>query len=252
MTNKVINAIVVDDEHLARHYLQEMLKEYPNINIVAECKNGFEAVKAVATYNPELIFLDIQMPKLDGFEVLELIEREDIAVVFATAYDEYALKAFDSHAVDYLLKPYSKERLAKAIEKVMKNIGRPLPSMNEMRSTSLSSSVPEYLSRVVVKEGSKIEVIPVHAVEYVLAEDDYIDIHYGMGQRVLKHQTLTSFEQSLNPNKFVRIHRSSLVNIEQVERIELISKDKYVAILKDRAELRISRTGHKRLKAVIG
>ncbi|MBN2526244.1 MAG: response regulator transcription factor [Deltaproteobacteria bacterium] len=248
MNQSVINAVVVDDEHLAREYLKEMLKEHPQVNVVAECKNGFEAVKAVAEHNPDLIFLDIQMPKLDGFEVLELIDRNDIAVVFATAYDQYALKAFDSHAVDYLLKPYSKERLASAIEKVSRNIGTPLPEMGQLRATDEAG--PEILSRIVVKDGSKIEVIPVNDVDYILAEDDYVNIHYGK-QSILKHQTLSSLEQSLDSDRFIRLHRSSIVNIDRVERIELLAKDKYIAILKDRTELRISRSGHRRLKEVI-
>lgn len=248
MTEYKINAIIVDDEQLARQYLREMLRAHPNVTVSAECKNGFEAVKAVAEHNPDLIFLDIQMPKLDGFEVLELIDRDDIAVVFATAYDQYALKAFDSHAVDYLLKPFSGERLAKAIEKVTQNRGRPLPDLADMKSPE---SKLETLTRIVVKDGSRIEMIPVDDVDYVLAEDDYIDIHHN-GKSILKHQTLTSLEQSLDGDKFVRIHRSSIVNIERVERIELLAKDKYIAILKDRTELRISRSGHKRLKEVIG
>ena len=248
MNAPLINAIVVDDEMLARQYLQEMLKAHPNVRVVAECKNGFEAVKAVSEHNPDLIFLDIQMPKLDGFEVLELIEKDDIAVVFATAYDQYALKAFDSHAVDYLLKPYSKERLAIAIDKVSRNLGAHLPEMTELRTPD--GGAPEYLSRIVVKDGSKIEVIPVDKVDYILAEDDYVNIHYG-DQSILKHQTLTSLAEGLDADRFVRIHRSSIVNIDRVERIELLAKDKYIAILKDRTELRISRTGHKRLKEVI-
>ncbi|MBN2344318.1 MAG: response regulator transcription factor [Deltaproteobacteria bacterium] len=243
-----MNAIVVDDEMLARQYLQEMLKAHENVTVVAECKNGFEAVKAVAEHNPDLIFLDIQMPKLDGFEVLELIDRDDIAVVFATAYDQYALKAFDSHAVDYLLKPFSAERLAKAIEKVSANRGRPLPQLNEMKATDTK---PEALTRIVVKDGSKIEMIPVTDVDYISAEDDYVDIHYA-GKSILKHQTLAGLEKMLDADKFIRIHRSSIVNIERVDRIELLAKDKYIAILKDRTELRISRSGHKRLKEVIG
>ena len=248
MTQTTIKAIVVDDEQLARQFLQEMLAAHPEIDVVAECRNGFEAVKAVSEYNPDLIFLDIQMPKLDGFEVLELIDRQDIAVVFATAYDQYALKAFDSHAVDYLLKPYSRERLARAIDKVMKNLGASLPAMNELRASE--TGAPEYLTRIVVKDGSKIEVIPLNNVSYIMAEDDYVDIHYG-DKSILKHQTLSSLEQSLDSARFVRIHRSSIVNIDYVARIELLARDTYVAILKDRTELRISRSGHKRLKEVI-
>lgn len=248
MNQGPINAIIVDDEQLARQFLREMLAKHREVNVVAECKNGFEAVKAVSEHNPDLIFLDIQMPKLDGFEVLELIDRQDIAVVFATAYDQYALKAFDSHAVDYLLKPYSGERLARAIEKVMKNRGTLLPEMSELRTDDSGAS--EYLSRIVVKDGSKIEVIPVNDVSYIQAEDDYVNIHHG-NQSVLKHQTLSSIAKSLDSNRFVRIHRSSIVNIDYVERIELLARDKYIAILKDRTELRISRSGHQRLKEVI-
>jgi len=243
-----ISAIVIDDEQLARKYLGEMLKKHPDVRVVAECKNGFEAVKAVAEHRPDLLFLDIQMPKLDGFEVLELID-EGPAVVFVTAYDQYALKAFDAHAVDYLLKPFSAERLAEAIAKVRRNLGRGLPPVSELRRAARSEEGP--LRRVVVRDGGSVTIVADGDIEYVQAEDDYVAIHTG-GRSLLKHQTIASLEQELDPQRFVRIHRSTIINVECLERIELLAKDRYVACLKDGAQLAISRSGHKRLKDVLG
>jgi two-component system LytT family response regulator len=243
-----ISAIVVDDEQLARKYLGEMLRAHPEVRVLAECKNGFEAVKAVAEHRPDLLFLDIQMPKLDGFEVLELID-EGPAVVFVTAYDQYALKAFDAHAVDYLLKPFSSERLAEAIDKVRRNLGSGLPPIDELRRVARTEEGP--LRRVVVRDGAAVTIVADQDIDYVKAEDDYIAIHTG-GRSLLKHQTISGLEQELDPQRFVRIHRSTIVNVERIDRIELLAKDRYVACLKDGTQLGISRSGHKRLKTVLG
>jgi two-component system LytT family response regulator len=247
-SERTISAIVVDDEKLARKYLGEMLRVHPDVRVVAECKNGFEAVKAVAEHNPDLLFLDIQMPKLDGFEVLELID-EGPAVVFVTAYDQYALKAFDAHAVDYLLKPFSPERLAEALAKVRRNLGRGLPPVSELRRAARSEEGP--LRRIVVRDGASVTIVADREIDYVKAEDDYIALHTG-GRSLLKHQTISGLEQELDPEMFVRIHRSTIVNVERIDRIELMAKDRYVACLEDGTQLGISRSGHKRLKAVLG
>jgi two-component system LytT family response regulator len=243
-----IRAIVVDDEQLARRYLREMLAVHPEVRVVEECANGFEAVGAVAAHRPDLLFLDIQMPKLDGFEVLELID-DDPAVVFVTAYDQYALQAFDAHAVDYLLKPFSAARLAEALAKVGRNLGRGLPPIGDLRRAARPEQGP--LRRVVVRDGASVTIVPDHEIDFVQAEDDYVAIHTG-GRSLLKHQTLTSLEQELDPSRFVRIHRSVIVNVERIERIELLAKDRYVACLGDGSQLPISRSGHRRLKAVLG
>jgi two-component system, LytTR family, response regulator len=246
--NEPIRAIVVDDEKLACQYLTELLQDHPDIQVVAECRNGFEAVKAVAEHEPDLLFLDIQMPKLNGFEVLELIEHPP-AVVFVTAYDQYAQKAFDAHALDYLLKPFSKERLAEAIEKVQRNMGSPMPAVHELKEAARPADT--FLQRIVVRDGTSVTIIPEDQINYIQAEDDYVAIHSGK-KSWLKHQTLSSLEQALNPERFVRIHRSAIVQVECIARIEPYTKDRQVAILKDGTRLFISRSGHKRLKAVLG
>lgn len=239
-----IRAIVVDDETLAREYLLDLLEAHPEVEVVAECANGFEAVKAVTEHEPDLLFLDIQMPKLNGFEVLELLEQ-DVDVVFITAYDQYALKAFDAHALDYLLKPFSPERLAAAIDNVYRRRGERMPKIDSLRQES--SPDDTYLKRVVVRDGARVVIIRVEEIDFVQAEDDYVAIH-AVGQSHLKHQTLASLCDALDPARFVRIHRSTLVNIERIDRIELEAKDRYIAILKDGTLLNISRSGHKRLK----
>ncbi|MBW2535074.1 MAG: response regulator [Deltaproteobacteria bacterium] len=243
-----MRALVVDDEQLARKYLAEMLRAHPEIRVVGECKNGFEAVKAIADDPPDLVFLDIQMPKLDGFEVLELID-EGPAVVFVTAYDQYALQAFDAHAVDYLLKPFTAERLAAAVDKVRRNLGRARPPADELRRSARPDEGP--LARIVVRDGSSVSIIPVSELDYVQAEDDYIALHTG-GRSLLKHQTISSLAAGLDPERFVRIHRSTVVNVERIEKIELFAKDRYIACLRDGTRLSISRSGHKRLKEVLG
>jgi two-component system LytT family response regulator len=243
----LIRAIIVDDEKLARQYLREMLRDHPEIEVVAECHNGFEAVKVVSELSPDLLFLDIQMPKLDGFEVLELVDRP-VAVVFVTAYDQYALKAFDAHALDYLLKPYSKERLAEAIDKVRRNLGGRIPPGHELKNAARPEDTHQ--QRIVVKDGTSVVIVRDDQIDYIRAEDDYISIH-SQGKSWLKHQTISSLEHSLDPSRFVRIHRSTILNVERIDRIEPYTKDRHLAILKDGTRLNISRSGHKRLKEVL-
>ncbi len=244
---EAMRAIIVDDEKLARQYLRELLRKHPQIEVLAECKNGFEAVKAVADTQPDLLFLDIQMPKLNGFEVLELLEHP-VAVVFVTAYDEYAVKAFDAHAVDYLLKPFSKERLAQAIEKVQRSRQSPQHAGPELKEAARSAD--DYQKRIVVKDGTSVVIIRDDDIDYIQAEDDYISIH-NKEKSWLKHQTLSSLESALDPERFVRIHRSVMVNVERIARIEPYTKDRHLAILKDNTRLPISRSGHQKIKALL-
>jgi two-component system LytT family response regulator len=243
-----IRAIIVDDEQLARQYLGELLAQRPEIQVVAECKNGFEAVKAVSEQEPDVVFLDIQMPKLDGFEVLELLDRP-VLVVFVTAYDEYAVRAFDAHALDYLLKPFSKERLAEAIEKIQHNLGQPRLPGPELKEAARPKDV--YQKRIVVKDGTSVVIIRDDDIDYIQAEDDYVAVH-SKKRSWLKHQTMSSLEQALDPQRFVRIHRSVIVNVERIARIEPYTKDRHLAILKDDTRLPISRSGHKRIKSLLG
>lgn len=251
--HEIIRAVLVDDEDLARRVLREYLSAAPDIEIAAECANGFDAVKAITELKPDLVFLDVQMPKLDGFEVLELIERE-VAVIFVTAYDSYAMKAFDAHAIDYLLKPFGKDRFATALDRARQRIRsgsattQPLP---EPAALSAAARAPqEFAQRVVVKDGAKVTIIPVERLDYVEAQDDYVALH-SQKKTYLKQQTISSLEAMLDPNQFVRVHRSSIVNLERIAKIEPYTKDSRLAILQDGTQLPVSRSGYARLTALL-
>ncbi|HUL16452.1 MAG TPA: response regulator [Terriglobales bacterium] len=245
--SKKLRALIVDDEELARHVIRELVAAHPEFEVVGECANGFEAVKAVAEFKPDLLFLDVQMPKLTGFDVLELIEP-DTAVIFATAYDEFAMKAFEVHAVDYLLKPVGKERFDAAIERAKNRIGEKKPSATELSAAARPTG--QFAERLVVKDGTKVTLIPVAKLDYAEAQDDYVALA-SEGKKHLKQQTIASLEASLDPKLFVRIHRSYLVNLERVARIEPYGKESRLAILASGARLPVSRTGFARLKALL-
>jgi two-component system, LytTR family, response regulator len=242
-----MRALVVDDEELARYALRELLKPHPEVNVVAECANGFEALKAVAEHRPDLMFLDVQMPKLTGFDVLELIE-DDIAIIFVTAYDEYAMKAFEVHAVDYLLKPVGRERFEEALGRAKSRIGTRMPSAQQLASAARPPQ--QFLERFVVKDGTRVTLVPVAKLDYVEAQDDYVALA-SHGAKHLKQQTIASVEAGLDPTRFVRIHRSYIVNFERVVRIEPYGKDSRLAILADGTRLPVSRTGYTRLKSLL-
>lgn len=242
----MIRTIVVDDEPPARDILREYLSACDDVEIVAECANGFEAVKAVSEHDPDLLLLDIQMPKLDGFEVLSLLDRSPI-VVFATAHDEYALRAFEVHALDYLLKPFSEERFKSVMQRVREHLGRPRTSAGSMASALRKKP----LQRVVVRsDDGSIQVVPASRIDYVEAADDAIVIVTG-SQKLRKQQTIGDLAAELDPHRFVRIHRSYLLNIERIEKIELYAKDSRVAILRDGSRLPISRSGYARLRELL-
>ncbi len=238
----------MDDESLARDLLREHLAAWPDVRIVGECANGFEAVKVVAEQTPDLVFLDIQMPKLDGFEALELFEPLP-AVIFVTAWDAHALRAFEVHAVDYLLKPFAPERLAEALDRARVRIAeRQAVPARALAAAARPPGVP--LERIVVKSDARVAVIPVETVDYIEAQDDYISIRSG-GRAHLKQQTLAEIETLLDPRRFVRIHRSYLLNIERLTRIELYAKDSRIAILNDGSKLPLSRAGYARLRELL-
>lgn len=257
-----IGALIVDDEELARQVLRELLQSHPEIHVLAECANGFEAVKAVAEHKPDLIFLDVQMPKLTGFDVLELIEG-DIAVIFTTAYDQYAMKAFEVHAVDYLLKPIGGERFESALERVKNRVSEKKKAQQAnvaanagsvvQHATELSAAArppQQFLERIVVRDGTRVTLIPTAKLDYVEAQDDYIALA-SHGVKHLKQQTIASIEAGLDPERFVRIHRSYIVNFERVVRIEPYGKDSRLAILADGTRLPVSRAGYARLKTLL-
>lgn len=247
LTERKIGALIVDDEELARQILRELLEVHPEIQILAECANGFEAVKAVAEHKPDLIFLDVQMPKLSGFDVLELIDR-DIGVIFVTAYDQYAMKAFEVHAVDYLLKPIGRERFEAALGRAKDRVGEKMPPVEQL--VTAARPPQQFLERLVVRDGTRVTLISVAKLDYVEAQDDYVALATH-GVKHLKQQTIASVEAGLDPARFVRIHRSYIVNFERVVRIEPYGKDSRLAILVDGTRLPVSRTGYSRLKTLL-
>jgi two-component system, LytTR family, response regulator len=243
-----LRALIVDDENLARQLLREYAREVDDLEIVAECSNGFDAVKAINELNPDLVLLDVRMPKLDGFEALELIEHQP-AIIFTTAYDTYAMRAFEAHAVDYLLKPFRLDRFKQAIERARTRLGEHLPSAAQLREAAQQPG--QKLERVAVKDGSKVHIIPADKLDYIEAQDDYIALH-SEGRNYLKQQTISNIEALLDPARFARIHRSYIVNIERVVRIEAFTKDSRIAILKDGVRIPVSRSGLAKLKSLLG
>jgi two-component system LytT family response regulator len=244
-----VRAMIVDDEELARGYLRELLGAHPEIQIVAECANGFDAVKAISELRPDLVFLDVRMPKLDGFEVLELTDPAAMPIViFVTAFDQYATRAFDAHAVDYLLKPFSAQRLDRALERALSRLGERRIPPDLAAEARPAGERPQ---RIVVKDGTRVHVIPLGKLDYVEAQDDYVALH-SEGKSYLKQQGMASVEAALDPAGFVRIHRSAIVNLERVARIEPYGKESRIAILTDGTRLPVSRSGYARLLEAMG
>ena len=246
-SQSLIRTIIVDDEEPARLVLREFLSAHKEVKIIAECANGFDAVKAITESKPDLIILDIQMPKLNGFEVLELVEQPP-SIIFATAYNQFAVKAFEVHAVDYLLKPFSKERLSEALEHAKGHVKKKFIPLQELASAAGMKTSP--LERILVKDGSKVYVIPADKIDYIEAQDDYIAIKLD-GKTHLKQERMAVIEKELDSSKFVRVHRSYILNLERIARIELYAKDSRMAILKDGTKLLISRAGYDKLKGLL-
>lgn len=240
--------IIIDDEPLARSIINEYLQSYPQIEIVQECNDGFEGIKAIMQHQPDLIFLDVQMPKINGFEMLELIDQRP-AVIFTTAFDEYAIKAFDTYAIDYLMKPFSKERFDKAIRKWMEQKTRLADTQPSLLAAVAQS--PQQSQRIVVKIGGKIQIIPVQEIDYLEAADDYVRINTKKGV-YLKNKTMSHFEQVLDAQQFVRTHRSFIINISNINRIDPHEKDNHIAVLQSGAKIPVSKTGYAKLKGILG
>ena len=244
-------ALVIDDEPLARMVVLEYLQAFSDqIEVMQECNDGFEGLKAIHQHQPDLVFLDVQMPKINGFEMLELVENQP-SVIFTTAFDEYAIKAFEAHAVDYLLKPFSKDRFNKAIEKYLAQSPSVKPEKQTEELLEAVSQSPSQHERIVVKTGTKVKIIPVMDVIYLQADDDYVSVFTQEGS-YLKNKTMNFFEQTLDPRYFVRVHRSYMVAIQQITRIDPYEKDSHLAILKSGAKVPVSKTGYVKLKQVLG
>ncbi len=246
--SEILRTIIVEDEELARNLLKSFLKDIDTIELIAECQNGFEGVKMINELKPDLVFLDIQMPKITGFEMLELLDHKP-QIIFATAYDQYAIKAFEFNAADYLLKPYSRDRLLEAVEKVAERIQK------EGVVSDISEKVSdyprgEYLDRIVVKDRHKIHISPIDHVRYIESMDDYVMIYTKEG-RFMKQKTMKFFENTLDPKNFIRIHRSFIVKVDEISEIQQYEKEAYIVILHDKTKLKVSKTGYKNLKDVL-
>ncbi len=240
-----IRALIIDDEELARELIKNYLKNQTGIQIVGECENGFEGARSIADLKPDLVFLDIQMPKLNGFEMLELTE-DPPEIIFITAHNDFAIRAFEMNAVDYLLKPYSQDRLLTAVEKAREKIRTGGTNDNKI-SQLVQQPLTEKLERIVVKTGTKIKVIPVDKIVYLEAQDDYIMV-YTDDSKHLKQGTMKYYEDHLEESKFIRVHRSYIVRIDQVVQLEPYAKDNYILKLKNGTSLKVSRNGLKNLK----
>lgn len=245
----LIRTVLIEDENLARNLLKSYLANHDRIEVIAECENGFEGLKAINEMKPDLVFLDVQMPKLTGFEMLELLEHRP-EIIFTTAYNQYAIKAFEQHAVDYLLKPFPKDRLLLAVDRAIEKIEgnkqgqAPIDKLTEVPET-------EYIERIVVKDKSKIHIIPVEQIRYFESLDDYVMI-FTKERRFVKQKTMKFFEANLNPKEFVRIHRSFIARVEEIAEIQQYEKESHIVILKnDHQKLKVSKTGYKNLKKVL-
>lgn len=240
--------VIIDDEPLARSVVAEYLTSMPDMQIVAECNDGFEGVKAIMQHKPDLVFLDIQMPKINGFEMLELVDVAP-SVIFTTAFDEYAIKAFETSAIDYLLKPFSKDRFDGAISKWRSKRSDPEKEISDLMENTAKQ--PDEHNRIVVKNGSDIRIVPVSEIMYIEAYDDYVKI-FTKDSYYLKKKTMNYYEQVLDENVFFRAHRSFIINLQQLNKIEPLEKNSHVILLKNGKQIPLSRTGYAKLKQVLG
>jgi two-component system LytT family response regulator len=246
-----LKTIIIEDEELARNLLRSYLKDHPDIELIGECENGFDGVKAINDKKPDLVFLDIQMPKITGFEMIELLDFKP-QIIFTTAYDQYALKAFELNAVDYLLKPFSKDRMLAAIDKVKHRIQNEEKIDEKLEELSNFRPGEEFIDRIVVKDRSKIHIITVDQIRYIESLDDYVMIYTHDGRHI-KQKTMKFFETNLDPKNFIRIHRSYIVQVDNIAEIQQYEKESYIVILKDTAKtkLKVSKTGYKKIKEVL-
>ncbi len=243
---KKIRTVIIDDETPAREILKHYLKDFPEIEIVAECSDGFSGLKTISSMKPDLVFLDIQMPRLTGFEMIEVMTEKPV-IIFTTAYDQFAIKAFEMNAIDYLLKPFPKERLRSAVEKASEKIGKLKEKEPSQPLIGNLDKLPSPLNRIVVRKGNAINLIAIDQVRFIEAQDDYVMIYHNSG-KALKQQSMKYYEENLPPKDFVRIHRTHIVKVSEINRIEPYGKDNHMAILKSGERLPVSRAGYKHLK----
>ncbi len=244
-----ITALIIDDEKLARDIVKKYLQQNEKIKLIGECSNGFEGIKSINEQKPDLVFLDIQMPKITGFEMLELLDEKP-EIIFTTAFDQYAIKAFEVNAIDYLLKPFSLERFNDAVNKVSDKIGN--KQEDKSNYDNLITKVNELhdsLNRIVVKTNQKIVIIPVEKISHIEAQDDYVMIYSELG-KFLKQKTMKFYEKHLDQNEFIRVHRSYIVNINEVKQVELFEKESYKITLNDGIKIPVSKSGYSKIKSI--
>jgi len=241
------NAIIIEDEKLARDLVKNYLLDIVNVELIGEFSDGFSGLKAINELKPDIVFLDVQMPKLTGLELLELLDNPPV-IIFTTAYDEFAVKAFELNAIDYLLKPFSKERFNTAVQKSINNLGSSASSLLNLKN---QVNTQKGVDKIVVKSNNNIQVIMLNDVNYIESEDDYVMIHTLTG-KYLKHQTMKFYEENLNASQFIRIHRSYIVNVSQINKIEKFGKDTYQVVLKNDINLKVSRSRYQGLKTQLG
>lgn len=239
-----LKTILIDDEELARRLVREFLRAHTDVEIIAECENGQQAVDAILLHKPDLVFLDIQMPKLTGFEVLEITQRQH-GVIFTTAYDQYAMRAFDQHAIDYLLKPFSQQRFNDALNKARKLLGQIDPAIH-----SVVAQQAQKTDRLLIRDRGTTVAVPFAEIDYIAAQDDYVQIHYA-GKSLMKTQSLSEFEKHLPSDQFVRLHRSITARIGAIQQLERASKDSFQAVLHSGAIVPVSRSGYDRIKGML-
>lgn len=247
MAERTYTALIVDDEALARAVVKDHLAAHPEVQVIGECGDGFEAVRMAGELKPDLVFLDIQMPKLDGFEVLELLEPRPV-VVFITAHDHHAIRAFDIHAVDYLLKPFAEERFEEALRRAKDRCGAAQPDPQALLKTAEEGRIRD---RIVVKDGTRVSVIPLGKLEYIQAQDDYVLLKTSE-KGYLKQQTISDLETRLDPARFVRIHRSFILPLDRLARVEQTDTERREAVLVNGTRLPVSRSGYQRLRKALG
>ena len=241
-----IKTLIIDDEMLARDLLRNYLSKDERVEIVGECSNGYEGLLAIAELKPELIFLDIQMPKINGFEMLELLNNPPV-IIFSTAYDQYAIKAFEANAVDYLLKPYPLQRVVNALNKAVEKLNTRAGNGEIPKLVSSHDEEIGLINRIIVKSGRKIHIIPVESVYYIESQDDFVMIYCKEGH-FMKQKTMKFFESHLDKQYFVRIHRSYLVNVSQISEIQQYEKESWMVLTKQGAKIKVSKTGYINLK----
>ena len=256
MSQKTIKLIIVDDEPLARDYIRRLLADKPEFEIIGEASNGKKALELINSSKPDLVFLDVQMPEMDGFQMLNKLEKDPLPIIiFTTAYEVYAIQAFEFHAIDYLLKPFDKKRFENALDHACSMVS----DKNEEKLTSIqirellsnSGTKRKYLERILIKQNGRVIFLKTNDIDYIKADDKFVHIHFGKKSHLVR-QTLSAMTEQLNPNVFTQIHRSVIINIESIAELHAAFNGQYTILLKTGKELPLGQTYKSNLFDLIG